>query len=129
MDLDKIAMLFGIEVIETYDLSPQWHGMYLHEERIIILQKGLDSWKRRSVFAHELGHAYYQDESHGDTRIEKRADQYAARLLISKDAYRAAEEIHGPHIGALAHELGVTPKLVVEWRDYYSRILPIERRS
>ncbi|MGC2866024.1 ImmA/IrrE family metallo-endopeptidase [Corynebacterium glutamicum] len=129
MDLDKIAELFGVQVIETNDLRPGWNGMYLHQVRIILLKKGMDPWKRRSVLAHELGHAYYQDESHGDTRIEKRADQYAARLLISKDAYRAAEEIHGPHLGALAHELGVTPKLVVEWRDYYSRILPIERGS
>lgn len=121
MDLDQIATLFGLRVIETSDLSPKWHGMYLHEDRIIILQKGLDPWKRRSVFAHELGHAFYQDETHGDTRIEKRADEYAALLLISKDEYRAAELIHGPHPGAIAHELGVTPDVVNTWRDIYMR--------
>lgn len=123
MDLDKIASLFGVHVTETNDLDPAWNGMYLHEDRIIILRKGLDYWNRRSILAHELGHAYYGDEAHGDPRLELRADQYAARLLISEDAYRAAEQLHGPHPGAIAHELGVNLEVIKTWCDIYSRIL------
>lgn len=122
MDLDKIAELFGVHIVETYDLHPEWDGMFLHRRRVILLRKGLDYWKRRSVLAHELGHVYYGDEIHGDTRLERRANEYAALLLISKDEYRAAEEIYGPHPGAIAHELGVTPDVVKTWCDIYSRV-------
>lgn len=122
MDLDKIAELFGVQVIETDGLDPRWNGMYRHQKRIIYLRKGLDPWKKRSIFAHELAHAFYRDEVHGDTRAEKRANQWAARLLISKDEYRAAELLHGPHPGAIAHELGVTPDVVKTWCDIYSRV-------
>lgn len=122
MDLDKIAELFGVQVIETDGLDPRWNGMYRHQKRIIYLSKGLDPWKKRSIFAHELAHAFYRDEAHGDTRAEKRANQWAARLLISKDEYRAAELLHGPHPGAIAHELGVTPDVVKTWCDIYSRV-------
>lgn len=121
MDLDKIAELFGMHVIETDDLRPEWDGMYLHHRRLILLRKGLDPWKKRTIFAHELAHAFYRDEIHGDPRTELRANQWAAQLLISKDEYRAAEEIHGPHIGAIAYELGVTPEVVTTWRDIYIR--------
>lgn len=125
MDLDKIAELFGVQAIETYDLHPKWDGMYLHGRRLIILRKGLDPWKRRSIFAHELAHAFYRDETHGDTRAEKRANQWAAQLLISKDEYRAAELLHGPHPGAIAHELGVTPDVVDTWRAIYQHTFRI----
>lgn len=123
MDLDKIAELFGVQVIETDGLDPRWNGMYRHQKRIIYLRKGLDPWKKRSIFAHELAHAFYRDEAHGDPRTEKRANQWAAQLLISKDEYRAAELLHGPHPGAIAHELGVTPDVVNTWRDIYVRAL------
>ena len=123
MDLDKIAELFGVHVIETNDLRPEWDGMYLHHRSLILIRKGLDYWKRRSILAHELGHVFYRDETHGDTRLEKRANEYAALLLISKDEYRAAELLHGPHPGAIAHELGVTPDVVNTWRDIYIRAL------
>ncbi|HJE11375.1 MAG TPA: ImmA/IrrE family metallo-endopeptidase [Corynebacterium glutamicum] len=122
MDLDKIAELFGVQVIETDGLDPRWDGMYRHQKRIIYLRKGLDPWKKRSIFAHELAHAFYRDETHGDPRTEKRANQWAAQLLISKDEYRAAELLHGPHPGAIAHELGVTPDVVKTWCDIYSRV-------
>lgn len=123
MDLDKIAELFGVRVAETNDLAPAWNGMYLHHRHLILIRKGLDHWTHRSILAHELGHAFYRDETHGDPRLELRANQWAARLLISEDAYRAAEHLHGPHPGAIAHELGVTPDVVATWCDIYSRIL------
>ena len=63
------------------------------------------------------------NKGHGDTRIEKRADQYAARLLISQDEYKAAEMICGSHAGAIAYELGVTPDVVNTWCDVYQHII------
>lgn len=38
--------------------------------------------------------------------IERRADEFAARLLISPIEYRLAESLHDGHIGAIAYELG-----------------------
>lgn len=54
--------------------------------------------------------------------IERRADEFAARLLISPIEYRLAESLHDGHIGAIAYELGVTVRLVEVWRDMHDRI-------
>ncbi|ALC05960.1 hypothetical protein CDES_07775 [Corynebacterium deserti GIMN1.010] len=117
MDLDKLADLIGVRVVETKDLHPSHAGMYIHRRRLILLRAGLDDWNRRSVFAHELAHAYYHDEKHGDPRIENRANRWAAQLLITEDDYRSAELIHGSHPGAIAHELGVNIDVVHTWCD------------
>lgn len=117
MNLDKIAELFSVTIVETKDLHPEYSGMYIHHRRLILLRSGLDSWNRRSVLAHELAHAYYRDEIYGDPRIENRANRWAARLLITDDEYRAAELIHGSHPGAIAHELGVNVDVVHTWCD------------
>ena len=122
MDLEKIAELFGVDIAESSKLHPRWSGMYIHDKRLILIRKGLDPWTYRSTLAHELAHAFYRDDSHGDTRLERRADQWAAELLISKDEYKAAEIIHGSHLGAIAHELGVTPEVVETWRTIHERI-------
>ena len=73
--IDKVAELFGVRLAETKDLHPAHHGMYIHHQRLILLRAGLDEWNYRSIFAHELAHAFYRDETHGDTRTEKRANQ------------------------------------------------------
>ncbi len=42
-------------------------------------------------------------------------------MLITPGEYRVAEMFVGEHLGALAIELGVTPKLIEAWRRWYRR--------
>ncbi|CAB0507709.1 ImmA/IrrE family metallo-endopeptidase [Corynebacterium diphtheriae bv. mitis] len=122
MDLDKLADALGVTVAETPHLDDGLNGQYLHHRRLILLRQGLDPWTRKSILAHELGHAYYGDDIHGDPRLERRADQFAAQILITTSEYKAAEMLYGGNPGAIAYELGVTPHLVRVWQDIYERI-------
>ena len=71
--------------------------------------------------AHELGHAHYGDPPGHHGTHELRADRFAARLLISPADYAATEAIYGPHPSVLAHELGVTVKVLKTWQSLYER--------
>lgn len=122
MDLDQLADALGVAVVETPYLDDGLNGQYLHHRRLILLHQGLDPWTRKSTLAHELGHAYYGDDIHGDPRMERRADQFAAQILITAAEYKAAESLYGGNPGAIAYELGVTPHLVRVWQDIYERI-------
>lgn len=120
LDLDLLATAMGVTIVETPQLRPDKNAVYIHHRRMILVRQSLDPWTRRAAVAHELGHAYYGHEVPDDPRSERRADEFAARLLINSDAYRAAETIH-PSVGAIAHELGVTPHLVEIWRGMHER--------
>ncbi|WP_276923356.1 ImmA/IrrE family metallo-endopeptidase [Corynebacterium pyruviciproducens] len=108
----------GVAVVETPELSEDVNAVYIDAEFMILIRSGLDPWTRRSCLAHELAHAYFRDEV-SEPRIERRADQWAAQLLISPAEYRAAELLVGAHVGALAYELEVTPAVVETWRACY----------
>ncbi|WP_408931096.1 ImmA/IrrE family metallo-endopeptidase [Corynebacterium sp. YSMAA1_1_D6] len=77
----------------------------------------------RSVLAHELGHAHYGDtptgNGHYDQRQERRADEYAARLLINPHDFEAAATWHHGHLPAIADELEVTKHLLRVWKAHY----------
>ncbi|CAB0649413.1 ImmA/IrrE family metallo-endopeptidase [Corynebacterium diphtheriae] len=122
MNLDELSQHLGVRILEAKDLPKGIDGMYIHHSRLILIRHGLDRWNYNSVLAHELGHAWHGDDIHGDPRLERRADQFAARLLISPIEYRLAESLHDGHIGAIAYELGVTVRLVEVWRDMHDRI-------
>lgn len=79
----------------------------------------------RSTLAHELGHAYYGDDVNGDPRLERRADQFAAQILITPAEYRVAEILHDGNPGAIAYELGVTAHLIQVWRSVYEKVIVI----
>lgn len=49
------------------------------------------------------------------------ADRYAARLLVSMDAYAEAEALVGCHPGAISRELRVTRRLVELRREDFAR--------
>lgn len=74
------------------------------------------------ALAHELGHAFYNDPPGHTGKCERRADRFAARLLISPVEYRAAEETYGPHPARLAAELGVTTHLIHVFQSTLERI-------
>lgn len=73
--------------------------------------------------AHELGHAHYGDPPGHHGAHEIRADRFAARLVINSTDYATTEAIYGPHPNVLAHELGVTVKVLKTWQTIYERKL------
>lgn len=107
----------GIHV-DWADLGDHRRGEYRRHRNRITLNHRLTAAQAAATCGHELGH-----ERFGDTCTtavnERRAWQYAAALLISPRAYRAAERLVGHHPAALALELGVTPKLIGAWREWW----------
>lgn len=95
--------------------DPELLGYYVHSKRIIVIRLGLTPSETRSVLAHELAHAFYGDTC-SSGRNERRAERYAAQLLIDPGAYAAAEAID-PHPAAIADELGVTTDLVEAYQQ------------
>lgn len=69
--------------------------------------------------AHELGHAHYDDPPGHYGAHELRADRFAAKLLINPDDYRIIECTYGPHPARLAHELGVTVRVLKTWQPLH----------
>lgn len=118
VDVDEVAQSMDVAVVEAPELRDDVNAMYIDAERMILIRPGLDPWTRRSCLAHELAHAFFRDEI-SEPRIERRADQWAAQLLISPVEYAAAEVAVGPSVGALAYELEVTPAVVETWRACY----------
>lgn len=121
IDVHHVAGLLQVEVCETDRLPADADGWYVDAERVILIRRGLDPWNYRATLAHELAHAYFRDEIYDDPRIERRADQWAAQMLITPSEYAAAEEEVGSSVGALAYALEVTPAVIETWRDCYAR--------
>ncbi|OFQ42282.1 ImmA/IrrE family metallo-endopeptidase [Corynebacterium sp. HMSC076D02] len=98
-------------------------GWYDHRRRIISTRRGMSIQQYRSVLAHELGHAHYGDtptgNGHYDQRQERRADEYAAQLLINPTDFKAAAIWHHGHLPAIADELEVTKHLLRVWKAHY----------
>ena len=118
VDVDDIARSMGVAVVETPELSEDVNAVYVDAEFMILVRPGLDPWTRRWCLAHELAHAWFRDER-SEPRIERRADQWAAQLLISPVEYAAAETLVGSSVGALAYELEVAPETIEVWRECF----------
>lgn len=124
-DLESLAHTLRVAIYDTHDLPEHVNGLYIHKNRLILLRKNLDYWNRRCTLAHELGHAIRGDVPVSGVfcaHIERRADEFAARLLISPIEYQLAEALHDGHVGGIAYELEVTPHLVEVWRGMYRKI-------
>ncbi|GAA3661980.1 ImmA/IrrE family metallo-endopeptidase [Microbacterium marinilacus] len=126
-DLTRLAAESGLEV-STAHLPGDLLGAYLPEQRRILLDARLTPVERRCVLAHELGHAHYGHRHVGapgalsaaTAAQERQADLYAARLLISADAYERAERL-GSGAEFLADELEVTADLIDAYRQWLDR--------
>ena len=104
------AALLGVSVHVAHIDGPQ-RGFYDSAKKIVVYDFELTPVEQRSVLAHELGHAFYDHQCHGNAKFEAAADYYAACLLISPEAYVNAERID-PCPDAIAEALEVEPKLV-----------------
>src|SRR5699024_3376661 len=106
-----------VEVFES-ELNGMY-GAYIHDHRLIVLEKRLAPVQRRSTLMHELGHAYYGHVS-STARTEREASEWAARQMIPPCAFhRLARLYDGPV--AVAFELGVLPRDVVNYAEWAKR--------
>lgn len=120
--LHLLAESMGVQLHRHTDGPPGW---YDHHRRIISTRRGQSIGQYKSVLAHELGHAAYGDtptgNGHYDQRQERRADEFAARLLISPVEFEAAAAWHQGHLPAIADELEVTQHLLRTWTTLIER--------
>lgn len=130
-DLLQLADEVGVRVMWR-DLGRR-RGEYRAGPRLITLNPRLPGLLQRSTLAHELGHHHHGDEWTDDPRAlaarERRANAYAAQLLITPAGYAAAERLVGPHPGALARELDVALYVLQAWQDRRLAYVPAQRRS
>lgn len=113
-DLARLAERLGVRLVR-HNGGPK--GYYRHSTRTISTRRGLSIAEYRSTLAHELGHAAHGDEPTGNghygQRQERRADRYAARLLIDPDDLDTWCRFYGPcNLPMIAHELEVTTHLL-----------------
>lgn len=116
VELHLLAESMGVQLQRHSGGCPGW---YDHRRRVISTRRGQSIGQYKSVLAHELGHAYYGDTPTGngwyDTRTERRADLYAAHLLITPEDFHDAYIWHGGHLPAIADDLEVTHHLLATW--------------
>lgn len=101
-------------------------GIYNEAERLITVEIGLAMPQLKETLAHELGHCFHADVESSPLH-ERRADRYAARLLIDPMAYKAAELID-PDPAAIAAELGQTRRMVRLFQKEWLPTLSLSRR-
>lgn len=114
-DVEDFACSLGINIVESDKVR---FGYFCRDTGTIVVPTGVPERLRRSMIAHELGHAAY-GHTVSDAKAERQADEYAARLLITEGDYRRAETMFGQDVDTLAYELNVTPSLVIAWREHF----------
>lgn len=121
-ELHLLAESMGVQLQRHTGGCPGW---YDHHRRVISTRRGQSIAQYKSVLAHELGHAAHGDtptgNGHFDQRQERRADEYAARLLINPTDFKAAAIWHHGHLPAIADELEVTQHILKTWQTLYER--------
>lgn len=122
VELHLLAEHMGVQLRRHTGGYPGW---YDHHRQIISTRRGQSISQYRSVLAHELGHAAHGDtptgNGHYDQRQERRADEYAARLLINPHDFEAAAIWHHGHLPAIADELEVTQHILKTWQSLHER--------
>jgi Zn-dependent peptidase ImmA (M78 family) len=91
-------------------------GRYVPALRRIYFDLGLTLAGRRTVIAHELGHAHYGHD-HDSPKNERLADAYAAALLVEPEWYVGLERINDD-AEWIAEEMTVEPYVILDYRRY-----------
>jgi Zn-dependent peptidase ImmA (M78 family) len=98
----------------------------IHSSGLVLINDRRTLAQQRVTLAHECGHHVYGHDwtgRHDRERDEREADTYAARLLISPEAFAEAEALVGCRDNALARELNVQAHHITLWRaDYLKRV-------
>lgn len=108
----SIAERLRIPVVELAGLADP--GRWYPDRRIIALRRGMVLMQRRSVLAHELGHAVL-GHCESTPRTEAQADRWAAMKLIDRDAFIACARGCPEHPEQWCIELQVTPRMLRTW--------------
>ena len=112
-DLAIMADMLGI-VLTHHECGPP--GFYDHATRTISTRRGMSPAMYRSTLAHELAHAVYGDvptaHGHFDQKQERRADRFAAKLLINPETFHTDFAWCQGSIIELAEELEITQHLI-----------------
>lgn len=103
-----------------------WHNngpkaAWIPHRKAVTVRNGMDDVQTLCALAHEFAHAHYADPPGHYGAHELRADRFAAKLLINPDDYRIIETQYGPHPARLAHELGVTVKVLKTWQTLHQK--------
>lgn len=118
--IDDMIHALGVTV-KYAELPPDRDGEYIHSRRLIRLQHGMAPRLHRVVKTHECAHAVFEDVTSKfgpvNAKQERRADEWAALMLIRLTDYMRAEILHGGHPGAMAIELNVTVDLLEVFRS------------
>lgn len=101
--------------VEWADLGPVRHEQFKRRHRLIELNQNLTLRQLVPGLAHGFAHFVY-DDGCSTPAAERRAWEYAARLLITAEEYARAERIVGSHPNAIAAELDLTTIVVEAWR-------------
>lgn len=125
-DPHQHAHSLGVTVVEGRPRLGGW-GEYSHASRTITLRSGLSRREARCTLAHELQHAIAGDiacrSSWFAARMERRADEAAAILLVDPVEYREAEAMHNGHLPSIAYDLDVTPEVLLDWQRMCREVL------
>ena len=125
-DLARLAESMGVR-LTRHDGGPK--GLYIDHLRTITTRRGLSIAEYRSTLAHELAHAHYRDVPCRDpvrhARQERRADRWAARLLLDGVDVPGTLALHDHHRAPAAYELEVTIHLLDTYIDMARDGLPI----
>lgn len=119
IDFYRLAADIGVRIEYTTRLPVGRLGAYLDDERLILIRASLHGALELETLAHEYIHALHRDRSRHPA-IEWRAWREAARLLIDDRAYAAAEAI-SDNPAFIAHELGVTVRIIEAYRKAIHR--------
>ena len=121
-DLHIMAEMLGVRLVRHDGGAP---GYYHHPTRTISTRRGMSARQYRSTLAHELGHATYRDvpqsNGHYTRRQEQRADRFAARLLITMEAFQDAHAWCGDHLPSVAEELEVNQSILKTWIEQHKK--------
>lgn len=119
-DLETIAYHHGVRAITWHRHGPK--GAWIPHQHRISLRYGMSDTQTLCTFAHEVGHAVYaHPPCQPGTPYETKADEWAAKTLITQQDYEKAETLHLDHTWPLAQELGVTIDTLTTWRKLQTR--------
>lgn len=104
------AARLGVSVHVAH-LPEPYRGWYDVDSARVLYDFDLTPIEQQCVLAHELGHVHHGHECEDNPMHERKADIYAARLLIHPAEYAELERVN-PDQHHLADELGVTVDLV-----------------
>lgn len=116
-----------IEELEVEVFERELNGMYgayIQSHQLIVLEKRLAPVQRRSTLMHELGHAYY-GHTESTARTEREASEWAARQMIPACEFNRLTRLYDSPI-AVAFELGVLPRDVVNYAEWAKRALVLK---